>query len=248
MDTEEGSWESALRNLNLGHTHVRFAESNGDEYTYGFYPASAIPNEKTRSVPGCVNHPDTSHDTCTDRAVTFSLTQAQYTAALNYAQSICRSGNDYGINSSGISYTCTTFANQVATAAGQLLPRSASAPTTVYMQHVPSVDNPNTLLENMEAQNVGLGNDPSQITNFIHNSSDAPLSIITSQEKIRLINVILNAWYISDRDVSAIEKLCANVRTSAEMTFIRTAITPQIVPQMSSIGQRTRVRLALARL
>lgn len=248
VDTERSDWDSALRNTEFGHTHVRFAESNGDEYSYGFYPGPAIPNENNRSVPGCVNHPDTAHDACTDRAVTFSLTHAQYTAALNFAQSFCTTGHYYGINASGLSYTCTTYASQVASAAGRALPSSASAPTTVYFQYVPSVDNPNTLLENMESQHVGVGNDATEVTDFIHTSSAALLGVMTRQEKVRLITVILNAWYISDRDVYAIERLCGSVPTPQEMTFIRTAITPLIVPHMSDIGQRTRVRVALVRI
>jgi hypothetical protein len=147
VDIEEGSWESALRNTNFGHTYLRFVEGSGRQYTYGFYPARELPNENRRSVPGCVRHPDTTHDVCIDDRLMYTLSRERYEAALARAQEICRRGGTYGQ-----SYTCTTFADQVVRAAGQSMPASASEPTTVYMQGVPSIDNPNTLLENIRAE------------------------------------------------------------------------------------------------
>ena len=147
IDTDRGSWYEALRTQEFGHTHVRFSEGSGREFTYGFYPAGALPNENRRTVPGCARHPDTSHDACVNDTVTFALTQAQYAAALVKAQAVCQAKGSYGQ-----SYTCTTFAAEVATAAGQSLPSSKSAPIDVYYQQVPPIDNPNTLLENVKAE------------------------------------------------------------------------------------------------
>jgi hypothetical protein len=248
VDIEESDWESALRKSHLGHTHVRFVENNGDEYTYGFYPAGEIPNENRKAVEGCVNHPDTSHDKCVDRAVTFSLSKEQFDTGLSLAQSQCKGRHYYGINSANVSYTCTSFAAEVATATRQALPGSASAPTTIFYQPVPSIDNPNTLIENMAAQNVGVGSDPTRVADFIHSKSSADLSVLPRQEKLRLIMAILNAWWISGRDVGAIEKLCGSVQTSAEMRFLKDALWPILARHMSDIGQRTRVRVALVRL
>ena len=147
IDIERGSFESALRNQELGHTYVKFHEGNGRQYTYGFYPESTVPNENQRTVPGCVRHPDRTHESCIDDRVTFSLTQTQYQAALATAQQICRDRHTYGVN-----YTCTTYAEGVATAAGQSLPPSRSAPMAIFYQQVPPIDNPNTLYESVQAE------------------------------------------------------------------------------------------------
>ena len=109
VDVERGDFESALRNQEVGHTHVRFVESNGRQYTYGFYPANEVPNENRRSVPGCVHHPDTTHDSCVDERVIFRLSHDQYQTALNLAQQICRDRRTYEAT-----YTCTTFAGEIA--------------------------------------------------------------------------------------------------------------------------------------
>ncbi|GLH74136.1 hypothetical protein GETHLI_26380 [Geothrix limicola] len=147
IDTEASSWENALRTTSFGHAFVHFSENSGREFSYGFYPAGAVPNENVRSVPGCVHHPDTTHDRCTDRKVTYSLTQPQYTAALTVAQNQCRSPRNYGQT-----FTCATFATEVAQAAGQSIPSARSEPTTVFYQEVPGVDNPNTLQDNVDAE------------------------------------------------------------------------------------------------
>lgn len=147
IDTESGDWESALRSGDVGHAFVRFNENSGRQFTYGFYPASAVPNENVRTVPGCTHHPDNTHDSCTDARVNYTLSQPQYDAALAVAQAKCRTPGNYGVH-----YTCASFAREVALAAGQSIPSAASAPTTIFSQPVPSVDNPNTLKEGVEAE------------------------------------------------------------------------------------------------
>ncbi len=147
IDIEHGSWEEALRKQEFGHTYVKFMESNGRSYTYGFYPAGTVPNENNRTVPGCVHHPDTTHDACINDTVMYSLNQNQYNAALAVAQNICRAGHTYGVG-----YTCTTYAEEIVRAAGQSLPSSRSKPTSVFYQSVPSIDNPNTLYENVQEE------------------------------------------------------------------------------------------------
>jgi hypothetical protein len=147
IDIERSSWQSALRNQEFGHTYVKFLDSNGRRYSYGFYPSSILPNENRRTVPGCVHHPDTTHDACIDDTVMYSLNESQYNAGLGYAQGICRTGHTYGVD-----YTCTTFAEETVRAAGQSLPSSRSAPTEVFYQRIPSIDNPNTLYENVQKE------------------------------------------------------------------------------------------------
>jgi hypothetical protein len=147
IDIERSSWEEALRKQEFGHTYVKFVESNGRRYTYGFYPAGTLPNENNRTVPGCVHHPDTTHDTCINDTVMYSLNQNQYNSALAVAQNICRAGHTYGVG-----YTCTTYAEEIVRAAGQSLPSSRSKPTSIFYQSVPSIDNPNTLYENVQEE------------------------------------------------------------------------------------------------
>lgn len=147
IDVESSTFIGGLASGDVGHTFVRFHENSGAQYTYGFYPAKDVPNENRRMVPGCVHHPDTSHEACTDDKVNYVLTKEQYTAALAVAQQMCRAPRDYGAK-----YTCTTFAADVATAAGQTLPPSASEPTTLYYQTVPAIDNPNTLHDNVQEE------------------------------------------------------------------------------------------------
>jgi len=51
---------------------------------------------------------------------------------------------------------------------------------------------------------------------------------------------------VSDDDIHAIEKICGSVDNQAVMRRIREAITPRTL-DLSDIGQRTRVRIGLAR-
>ena len=147
IDIEASDFESALRSGDVGHTYVTLSDGSGKRFTYGFYPAGPTPNENKREVPGCVHHPDLSHASCIDDRVLFNLSLAQYNAALATAQGVCKAPPLYGAK-----YTCTTFADAVARAAGQTLPSSASAPMTIYMQPVPAIDNPNTLSENVQKE------------------------------------------------------------------------------------------------
>lgn len=155
VDTEADDWESALRRQSVGHTYLRFMESNGRQYTYGFYPKRNV-DENHTAVDGCVHHPDRTHESCIDEQLRYRVNKAQYDAALAAAASVCRSGHVYGImrTSTGWtpSYTCTTFAGDVLAAAQQSMPGSTSKPTKVYFTEVPPFDNPYTLKENIQAE------------------------------------------------------------------------------------------------
>jgi len=241
VDVEADDFESALQSMQLGHTHVRFAESNGTQYSYGFYPAGEVPNENKRSVTGCVNHPDTKHDACTDRAVTFFLKKEQYMSGLQHAQEICRIGHFYGIDNSKVSYTCTTFAANVVKAAGKNLPSSASKPTTIFYQPVPSIDNPNTLNENLDAQKSGMGTGD-EVLAAIEMWGENALKSFHHQEKSRWIRILLEGW-ISDRDVTAVVKI-ANATSTSDLIKIRSEVD-SFVQDMNSSAQQKRVRSAL---
>ncbi len=146
IDTEADDWEDACRSQEFGHAFVEFFEDNQTRYTYGFYPAKDLPNETRRAVPGAVHHPDTTHMDSVDETVVYWLTQAQYQAALQRAQDICRTPPMYGQ-----SYTCASFVEEIVLVAGQTLPSAKSTPTTIFYQAVPAIDNPNTLVENVAA-------------------------------------------------------------------------------------------------
>jgi hypothetical protein len=241
IDTEADSWEGALRKQKFGHTFVRFSESNGTQYTYGFYPAGELPNENKRGVEGCVNHPDTTHDACTDRAETFVLKKDQYVAALKQAQESCRKRHYYGLNDAGLSYTCTTFAAEVTSAAGKRLPSSASKATEVFYQKVPSIDNPNTLSENMAAELRGMGTDDEVLT-AVEIWGESMLKRFHHQEKARWIRMLLDGW-VSDRDTDAVVKI-GNNTSAADLVKLRAEVDAS-VQAMNSSSQRKRVRSAL---
>lgn len=246
IDTEESSWESAARSQNFGHTYVRFWESNGSTYTYGFYPGPVRPNENRQSVPGCVHHPDTTHASYIDEVVSFNLSQAQYNAALAAAQAICRSGHYYGVQS-GTSYTCTTYAAAVASAAGQTLPASASTPTTIFYHAIPAIDNPNTLEQNVRSDRQRRSvTDDTGVRAWVSRSTPAAIRNIGTAELVRMIEVLMGGWWVSSEDMNAIVTLCNAIDNAAQMERVRAAINPQII-NLQSIGQRVQLRLALAR-
>jgi hypothetical protein len=244
IDVERKDFQSALEDQKFGHTNVRFSESNGKQYTYGFYPAHAIPTENVRGVDGCVNHPDTTHDACIDTTVQYPLKKEQYDAALQFAQNFCRSHHYYGLNESKVSYTCTTFAAEVAKAAGKQLPSSASDPTEVYYQKIPSIDNPNTLNERAASLPQSIGSGEQQILSIAEIWGSATLERYPWQEKARWINILLNETWISEKDVAAVEKLCASGISPTDLSKVRKAVSAS-VDNMHSSSQQKRVKAAL---
>ncbi len=246
VDIEASSWEAAVedRMRTVGHTFVRFYESNGNRFTYGFYPAQGVPNQNQPNVPGCVNHPDTSHDACTDRTETFFLTLAQYNAGLAYARNICDRGHYYGYSSVAGSYTCTTFAAGVVSAAGHHMPSSASVPMEFHSIAIPSIDNPNTLNENMQHPFVGLGG-VDEIRNAVEIWGPATLSHYSWEQKVRWIRSLLDATWIQEANILAVVKICCLGTSAADLANIRTQITPML-NNISRSTTRTTVTNALA--
>jgi hypothetical protein len=88
----------------------------------------------------------------------------------------------------------------VVQAAGHKLPSSASAPTTIYYQPVPAVDNPNTLKENLEVRSEGLGSGESDVLNLVEAAGPNLLKIYPWEEKARWARILLSETWISDRD------------------------------------------------
>lgn len=136
---------------NVGHTWVKLSDDAGTHYSYGFWPQTGFNSKKPLStVDGCVHHPDTAHeppDAKNYLAMDYTLTNANYSKALDHAQSVCRARPGYNL----ASYNCTTFAIDVARAA-QVSPPSS---TTL------AIHNPNALYEGMEEKreegHPGLG-------------------------------------------------------------------------------------------
>ncbi len=239
IDTAASSWETAIRTQSFGHAFVRFWESSGRQYTYGFYPAGPPPNENRRSVPGCVHHPDTTHDACVDQKVGYTLTSEQYRQGLASAQSVCSTGATYGQE-----YTCVTFAADVARAAGQSPPATKSQPAKVFFINVPPIDNPNSMAESVVAAQALKTDD--QVRAWINGQDATSLNAVPTAEAIRLVALLLGGTWISEDDVAAVERFCGAMATSEQLAQIRVGVTNS-VEAMWKPTQQTRVRSALNR-
>jgi hypothetical protein len=131
-----------LISANVGHTWVKLQDNAGEKFSYGFWPKRGFSaTEPWKSVPGCVHHPDTDHEppAATEYLdIDYKLSNANYLKAIAHAESVCKATPDYNL----FSYNCTTFAINVAKAAGISPPSS----TTL------AIDNPNALFEGIEEE------------------------------------------------------------------------------------------------
>ena len=91
--------------------------------------------------------------------------------------------------------------------------------------------------------NVAQLTSDSDIRNWLDRVSASVVRSLTTQEKIRMINRLLDGW-ISNADVKGIEKICSNVASPGERAAISRAIAPRET-SISDHGQRARVRAAL---
>jgi len=124
----------------VGHAFVEFSESNGNRYTYGHYPNKIqLPSDFKPEVPGCTAHPDTTHSACVDMRIPFTLTQAEYTKGLTFAQTWCDAGMNYHL----LTQNCTTFVETVVSVAGKKLPSSRGS----VAHGAAKADNPNTMFD-----------------------------------------------------------------------------------------------------
>lgn len=127
---------------NVGHTWVKLRDDTGEKYSYGFWPQTGFDSSQPqKSVPGCVHHPDTAHEPPAATSyigIDYKLAHADYLKAIGHAESVCRTKPAYNL----FSYNCTTFAIDVARAAGVSPPAS----TTL------AIHNPNALYEGIEEE------------------------------------------------------------------------------------------------
>ncbi|MGH9606624.1 MAG: DUF4157 domain-containing protein [Terracidiphilus sp.] len=240
IDTDVESASDIHSADDIGHTYVVFSESNGKQYSYGFYPThSQIPDAVWNTiVPGCMVHPDTDHKSCVDYTKTYQLTQEQYNKALQYAQDLCAVPHRYDL----YRWNCTTAAVEIAKHAGQSPPSARGK-----VDYTKEADNPNTLKEgylDLDRPTRHLTSD-SDIRDWVSKHTVADFQKIATAEKARLLNRLLEGW-ISDDDVTAFEDICKGITGPAERTDLQRA-TQSHVNDMSGTGQQTRVRQALGR-
>ena len=148
VDIEEESLDDIDTDGNVGHTYIKFEDINGEEYTFGFYPDKKFPTPDpsgimgNRTAPGCVVHPDNTHEYCVDHKESYIVNRGEYLLALKKAQSMCGNPPVYHI----LDYNCTTWANDILKESGNTLPNMRGN------VHIPlagdlEVDNPNTLYD-----------------------------------------------------------------------------------------------------
>jgi hypothetical protein len=166
----------------FGHSYVKFNESNGAEYTYGFYPRTKaeVSILGTSPTPGCIVHPDLSHFPCIDYTEKYSLTKAEYDKALGNAKLWCHSNPNYHL----YDVNCTTFVAKVAEAGGKTLPTYRGKVTKAGI----TADNPNTLLESLQARDKANAPPP---------KVEAPDPVKLATEIVGMIRFYQTRWVFS---------------------------------------------------
>jgi hypothetical protein len=87
-------------------------------------------------------------------------------------------------------------------------------------------------------------NDDDEVRDWVNGHSLTDIGKLSTGTKLKAIDTLMGGW-ISDDDVAAISRICEGVQTKTEAETIRTKVD---LLQMSSIGQRTRVRVAFANM
>lgn len=87
--------------------------------------------------------------------------------------------------------------------------------------------------------------DDDEIREYTANSSLEQIRVLPFTEKVRLIFSLMKGW-VSEEDIVAIERICLSVNNASELSTLRAVVEPQLI-NLTSIGQRTRVRVAFAR-
>gem|GEM_PF-6114259 len=86
------------------------------------------------------------------------------------------------------------------------------------------------------------------IRDWLLTINDEQLKALPTSEKIRMIKTLLDGWTVR-KEIDDIEKICKSVTKRSEANKIREAITEElIVGELSSIGDRTAVRLYLSNM
>jgi hypothetical protein len=96
----------------------------------------------------------------------------------------------------------------------------------------------------------GFFTDDDEVRAWVQRTDLAAISRQRVSDKIRMIDTVLGGFFswISDDDVATIERICQSVTDPGEMAALRAQFYDQLPDRMTSIGQRTRVRLALTRI
>jgi hypothetical protein len=92
----------------------------------------------------------------------------------------------------------------------------------------------------------GWTEDDDQVRDWVNRHDPAAIDRLSANDMIQMIRTLMSGW-ISDDDVSVIDRICRSVSTSAKATAIRNAIEPELT-SMTSIGQRTQVRVSFSRM
>jgi hypothetical protein len=240
IDIEAAS-PDAVDSDHVGHTYVELRGPDGAMWTFGFYPVPGASFHPLRTTSaGCMVHPDTIHERCVDYRETFTLTQPQFDAALSLSQSLCRTPPAYDLQT----FNCTTFASRIATAAGKSLPTIRGRVGSGVVSGV--ADNPNTLIEGLRDRDVPtrhLSGD-TEMRDWVNGHSPADIAHLPEQEKIRMINRLLDGW-VADEDINAIERIFNGVPDRAQADRIDGAVRPR--SNDLNFRQRQRLRILLDR-
>ncbi len=107
-------------------------------------------------------------------------------------------------------------------------------------------------LESKNVRDVAAENEPSpywvndddQVRDWVNGHSLSDIGKLSVASKLQAIKTLMGGW-ISDDDVAAIGRICASVTTHAQAEAVRHGVD---LTDMTSIGQRTVVRLAFAKM
>lgn len=87
-------------------------------------------------------------------------------------------------------------------------------------------------------------NDDDQVRDWITGHSPSAIGKLSTPNKLKAIKTLMGGW-ISDADVTAIARICSSVTTKTEADAIRDGVD---LLDFSSLGQRTRVRVAFVQM
>ena len=92
----------------------------------------------------------------------------------------------------------------------------------------------------------GYFSDDDQVRAWVNNHTTAEIGALSTAAKLQAINVLLGGW-VADEDIAASRAILRSVSARAEAEAIRQAIEPGLI-DLSSIGQRTQMRVALSQM
>ena len=87
-------------------------------------------------------------------------------------------------------------------------------------------------------------NDDDQVRDWVNGHALGDVGKLSTGNKLKAIKTLMGGW-ISDDDVAAMSRICSSVTSKTEADAIRHGVN---LLDMSSIGQRTMMRVAFARM